>query len=161
MTTLRAGAFVALLAPLGACEPDRVCDQPDRVSGLPSRLSETGLYADIASDELATGVLAYTPRFPLWSDRTDERRWILLPVDTQFATSERRSRTRTCRPDSRTATSVSFGSFVGQPPFRELAVAIRLVKVLLSAMVGKHDGRFLDLRLVLRYWSSEIDWLRL
>jgi hypothetical protein len=50
-------------------------------------LSETGLYAGIATRELSTGVLPYTPQFPLWSDGTEKQRWILLPNGAQIDTS--------------------------------------------------------------------------
>lgn len=48
---------------------------------LPTKLSETGLYAtlDAEHEVLASGVLAYRPGFELWSDGADKRRWILLP----------------------------------------------------------------------------------
>lgn len=80
---------VLVLSALGGCGRYWVCDlaEPDRVSELPQRLSETGLYADIATGELADGLLAYTPRFPLWSDGADKQRWILLPADAKVDTS--------------------------------------------------------------------------
>lgn len=49
-----------------------VCDPPDpELARLPQRLSETGL------DE--ANVVAYTPRFPLWSDGAEKDRFIYLP----------------------------------------------------------------------------------
>lgn len=45
----------------------------------PSALSETGLYADIAAGTLAPGVREYRPRFELWSDGADKRRFVYLP----------------------------------------------------------------------------------
>ena len=59
-----------------------MCEPTDdaRVALLPERLSETGLYTDIASDRVADGVLAYQPAFALWSDGADKRRWISLPI---------------------------------------------------------------------------------
>jgi hypothetical protein len=79
-----------LVALLGAgCERYWVCDEvePSRTAELPRRLSETGLYANIATGELAPGVLPYTPQFPLWSDGTEKQRWILLPNGKQIDTS--------------------------------------------------------------------------
>src|SRR5262249_9205898 len=68
-----------LLVLLGACDRYWVCDLPDRTDELPLRLSETGLYADIATGELASDVVAYTPAFALWSDGAAKQRWIWLP----------------------------------------------------------------------------------
>ncbi len=47
-------------------------------------LSETGLYADLASGALAEGVVEYTPAYPLWSDGSHKRRWIKLPAGTSI-----------------------------------------------------------------------------
>jgi hypothetical protein len=75
-----------LLALAAGCSDFQVCDpiDPAVLDGLPTRLSETGLYADPESRTVADDVLAYTPRFPLWSDGADKERWIRLPapVDT-------------------------------------------------------------------------------
>jgi hypothetical protein len=46
---------------------------------LPPLLSETGLYEDIASEALAADALAFTPRFPLWTDGATKQRWLILP----------------------------------------------------------------------------------
>lgn len=43
------------------------------------RLSELGLYVDLARKELACDLLTWTPRFPLWSDGASKQRWIRLP----------------------------------------------------------------------------------
>jgi mono/diheme cytochrome c family protein len=52
-------------------------------AGLPpQRLSETGLYAEIATRTLAPGVLAFTPQYPLWTDGATKQRWIRLPAGT-------------------------------------------------------------------------------
>src|SRR5678815_800394 len=45
----------------------------------PSRLADTGLYADPGARTLARGVRTWTPQYPLWSDGATKRRWILLP----------------------------------------------------------------------------------
>jgi hypothetical protein len=50
-------------------------------------LSETGLYASIATKELSPGVLPYTPQFQLWSDGAAKQRWILLPNGQPIDTS--------------------------------------------------------------------------
>jgi hypothetical protein len=62
-----------------------VCDEvaPGRRQVLPKKLSETGLFDDIASEALGPGVTPYAPRFQLWSDGATKRRWLRLPADTR------------------------------------------------------------------------------
>jgi hypothetical protein len=67
----------ALEATLPDARPERGDGGPS--AGIPGRLSETGLYADIVSDRLAPGVEAYRPRFELWTDGAAKRRWLHLP----------------------------------------------------------------------------------
>ncbi|MCB9465742.1 MAG: hypothetical protein H6682_18775 [Candidatus Eisenbacteria bacterium] len=50
---------------------------PDGVA--PERLSETGLYSDVASRAIAPSNRPYTPQYPLWSDGATKRRWVHLP----------------------------------------------------------------------------------
>ena len=78
------------LALLGGCGRYWVCEleDPDRTAALPQRLSETGLYTDLATEQLAPDVFAYTPQFPLWSDGADKQRWIQLPPGSQIDTSD-------------------------------------------------------------------------
>jgi hypothetical protein len=52
---------------------------PVAEGGHPDRLSETGLYAELATEALAPGVVAFEPRFELWSDGSTKRRWLYLP----------------------------------------------------------------------------------
>jgi hypothetical protein len=52
---------------------------PAPAAPLPQRLSETGLYADVVSREVAAGVLPFAPQYPLWTDGAKKRRWIHLP----------------------------------------------------------------------------------
>lgn len=47
--------------------------------GLPTRLSETGIFADVRNLEPAPGVIPYEVNAPLWSDGAGKRRWIALP----------------------------------------------------------------------------------
>lgn len=56
-------------------------------SGAPTRLSETGLYADLPSRTLAPGVLEFQPRSPLWTDGAGKRRWVSLPEGTSIDVS--------------------------------------------------------------------------
>ncbi len=54
---------------------------------LPCLLSETGLYgADM--ETLGEGVHPYEPRFKLWTDGAEKKRWVSLPPDTQIDTSD-------------------------------------------------------------------------
>jgi hypothetical protein len=54
------------------------CGAP-RPSSLPSRLSETGLFADVAALAPASGVVPYAVKYPLWSDGTEKRRHAAIP----------------------------------------------------------------------------------
>ncbi len=54
----------------------------------PATLDCTGLYADIASKTLASGVRFYQPAVPLWSDNAEKMRWIQLPAGTQIDVSD-------------------------------------------------------------------------
>ena len=54
----------------------------------PSRLSETGLYLETPSRTLAPGVIAFRPRYPLWTDGLEKERWILLPPGTSIDASD-------------------------------------------------------------------------
>jgi hypothetical protein len=64
---------------LSACHHRNECTAPSfaHVQGLPPLLSETGL-ADARP---------YTPRYELWSDGAQKRRWFFLPEGTQIDTS--------------------------------------------------------------------------
>lgn len=70
------------------CKRYWVCDEVAPGSEkLPGRLSETGLYEDIATGQLAPGVVPFTPAFPLWSDGSQKQRWLWLPDGQQIDTS--------------------------------------------------------------------------
>jgi len=56
---------------------------PEPGSSAPFFLSQTGLYRDIANKVLAPDLLAYTPRYELWSDGADKQRWLRLPADAR------------------------------------------------------------------------------
>jgi hypothetical protein len=68
---------VALLLTAGSAAA-----QADPLEPLPARLRDTGLYAPGSMTRVADGVLPYAPQYPLWSDGTRKRRWILLPSGT-------------------------------------------------------------------------------
>jgi hypothetical protein len=52
---------------------------PPREDALPTLLSETGLYVDIASKEIHTAMQSFTPQYPLWSDGAEKYRWVYIP----------------------------------------------------------------------------------
>ena len=52
------------------------------------RLSETGLYADIATKTVAPDLVAFTPTWRLWTDGAVKRRWVSLPPGATIDTSD-------------------------------------------------------------------------
>lgn len=79
------------LAVAPGCRSFRDCSTVDAAAAesLPERLSQTGLYADLAGDVVVDEAIAFAPRFPLWTDGATKRRWMVLPdgesVDTSAA----------------------------------------------------------------------------
>ena len=69
---------------------ERDCSSADTsaAEALPESLSQTGLYADIAADVVVDAAHEFEPRFPLWTDGADKRRWLLLPDGGQVDTSD-------------------------------------------------------------------------
>ena len=52
---------------------------------FPEHLRDTGLYVrGSSSEEIAAGVLPFSPQYPLWSDGAEKRRWIRLPPGTRI-----------------------------------------------------------------------------
>lgn len=45
----------------------------------PPRLRDTGLYSDVGSKVVRSGVMPYSPQYPLWSDGASKSRWIFVP----------------------------------------------------------------------------------
>ena len=86
----RVFALILAFSGLPGCQRYWVCDEEEapRTSRLPERLSDTGLYADLASDRTAPDVAAYRPQFALWSDGADKRRWVSLPRGSVIDTSD-------------------------------------------------------------------------
>ncbi|WP_394835959.1 hypothetical protein LVJ94_03515 [Pendulispora rubella] len=81
------GLLISILtgsAVLSACGSE--VDRPHDAE--PQRLSQTGLYADIAGKRVAPEVLAYSPSHHLWSDGADKKRWVLLPPGARIDTSD-------------------------------------------------------------------------
>lgn len=54
----------------------------------PLRLSETGLYADLATRTVADDVRPYSVRFELWSDGAAKGRYLSLPAGTRIDASD-------------------------------------------------------------------------
>lgn len=54
----------------------------------PTMLSETGLYSNIGTKTIATGVIEFVPRWQLWSDAAEKRRWIYLPPGSKINTGD-------------------------------------------------------------------------
>jgi hypothetical protein len=48
-----------------------------------TRLSEAGFFADLESRRPAADLVEFEPRFPLWSDGADKKRWVWLPPGTK------------------------------------------------------------------------------
>lgn len=84
--------LVSCLAATGcSCSPSfRECAEPDpQVRDiLPERLSETGLFRNMSTEELEADVHPFRPRFELWSDGATKRRWIHLPAGSRIDTSD-------------------------------------------------------------------------
>lgn len=70
-------------APFDQCAPVTAGD----LTALPSRLSESGLFAP-GTRELAADVRPYSPAFELWSDGATKRRFIRLPPGSNIDTAD-------------------------------------------------------------------------
>jgi uncharacterized repeat protein (TIGR03806 family) len=46
---------------------------------FPTRLSDTGLFSDTASNKVAAGVVPYSVNSPLWSDNANKERYMAIP----------------------------------------------------------------------------------
>ncbi|MDG2055541.1 MAG: PQQ-dependent sugar dehydrogenase [Phycisphaerales bacterium] len=53
----------------------------DELVSLPQRLSQTGVFADLATLTPAPGFIPYEVKSPLWSDNAVKSRWICVPGD--------------------------------------------------------------------------------
>lgn len=90
-TSLLLGAYgIASASCTGCTPPFRQCADidPSLLDALPTRLSDSGLFRNMATEELETSVYPFRPRFELWSDGATKRRWIRLPPGTQIDTSD-------------------------------------------------------------------------
>lgn len=73
----------------------RLVRNPDagRPSKFPAKLSETGLFADVASQTPAEGVLRYDIHAPMWSDGATAERFIALPEGAPAAVTGKNKKT--------------------------------------------------------------------
>lgn len=84
-----AGVLGGSLPAGGLVDPSvPVVAEPEDLSKYPERLSETGLFADMATQALGEGVRYYAPQFQLWTDGAAKRRWVRLPPGTQIDTTD-------------------------------------------------------------------------
>ena len=76
--------------PYGLDEPEPIgaylngvfpTETPDGSTGVPALLSETGAFTNLATLEIAPGLIPYTLQQPFWSDGAEKFRWIALPND--------------------------------------------------------------------------------
>lgn len=54
--------------------------QPPHGPDLPDKLSQTGIFSDLASLTPHPGIIPYTVNAPFWSDGARKRRWISVPT---------------------------------------------------------------------------------
>lgn len=88
-------ALLLLGAALAACGPaagEALTVRPGAPGAgghlLPERLSATGLFAPGEPSRLADDVRPYTPRYPLWTDGAEKRRFIALPAGSAVDTRD-------------------------------------------------------------------------
>jgi hypothetical protein len=82
-------ALVALGSGVAGCMPQLTYGQcpdppPAGLSQEPTKLSATGLFADMRAGTLASDVVPYRPQFELWSDGAEKRRWVYLPPGSRI-----------------------------------------------------------------------------
>jgi len=82
---VRRAALAAALVAAAAAAREVPAQAPD---APPPRLSETGLYRDIATQEVAADVVPYAPQYPLWTDGAAKRRWVRLPAGSSIDASD-------------------------------------------------------------------------
>lgn len=59
----------------------------DDGAGFPQQLSQTGLFADLATLQAMPGLIEYDVNAPFWSDGAHKRRWIALPGSSKIGFS--------------------------------------------------------------------------
>ena len=58
------------------------------VAAAPGWLSQTGLYADAATQTIDSRNRLFSPQYPLWSDGATKRRWVRLPAGSTINVSD-------------------------------------------------------------------------
>lgn len=84
-------AEAATDAIVDAADADADADADAAATTMPpfsTKLSEMGLYADLAAKTISPAITEYAPLYPLWTDGAAKRRWIWLPPGTQIDTSD-------------------------------------------------------------------------
>ncbi len=61
---------------------------PPLEEGLPTLLSDTPLFVDIAAGEVHPAMVEFEPQFHLWSDNADKRRWAYIPECETIGTAD-------------------------------------------------------------------------
>lgn len=58
-------------------------DQPTTTEKFPRKLSDSGLFANVAKHEMQPGVIPYSVNSPLWSDGSQKARFFAIPHDSE------------------------------------------------------------------------------
>lgn len=122
-------------APADRVRPTDDEDAADASITGPALLSETGLYSDFATRTVASDLIAFAPRYELWSDGAEKSRWLYLPPGTTIDTS---------RIDH-------FVFPVGTKAFKEFRVAGKLVETRLLMKVADGTGNGV-------WWQAPYIW---
>jgi hypothetical protein len=78
LTTVAVAMFAAIVRAGAASETGATAPVAPRL------LSQTGLYADVATLKIDARNRAFSPQYPLWSDGAAKRRWVRLPVGSRI-----------------------------------------------------------------------------
>lgn len=85
-------SLIDVTADVGSDVVESGPDAPQLETGTPfegpTKLSETGLYEDIATRTLAPEIRAFDVRYPLWADGATKQRYLSLPAGQQIDTSD-------------------------------------------------------------------------
>jgi hypothetical protein len=86
---LGAAIALAIASHLAAARGDAIASVPTAGDPppLPTRIRDTGLYADGSGVTVQADNIAFSPQYPLWSDGATKRRWIRLPSGTAIDAS--------------------------------------------------------------------------
>ncbi len=57
---------------------------PTAPQAFPLKLSQTGLFTDVARGQMASGLISYSVQSPLWSDGASKSRWLAVPDGSQI-----------------------------------------------------------------------------